>query len=263
MQLVREKTPATALSHDPPRRPLVMPNPSSLVVLTGAGISAESGLPTFRDANGLWEGHRFEEVATPEAFASDPTLVHRFYNLRRAALPSVQPNAAHLALAQLEKEWSGPFLLVTQNVDDLHERAGSQAMRHMHGELRKIRCEGCAGVTSWETDLSADTPCPTCGKKGHLRPDIVWFGEMPFFMDEIQQALRTADLFISIGTSGVVYPAAGFVELARKSGAKRRIEVNLDATDVSGRFNEHRIGPASIEVPKLVNELLSESAFSR
>ena len=166
----------------------------NLVILTGAGISAESGISTFRDAGGLWETHRFEDLASPQGFARDPALVHRFYNLRRAQLRVVQPNAAHVALATLERAWAarGDFLLVTQNVDDLHERAGSQRLLHMHGELRKLRCAACGEVTPWQDDAGTDTPCPGCARAGAMRPDIVWFGEMPYHMEEIGAAMVQA-----------------------------------------------------------------------
>lgn len=225
-----------------------------LVILTGAGISAESGIRTFRDANGLWEDHRIEDVATPEAFQRDPALVQRFYNLRRAQLHETSPNAGHLALARLESEWEGEFLLVTQNVDDLHERAGSRRLLHMHGELRKAWCLACDARAAWTAELAADTACPGCGSAGNLRPDIVWFGEMPYHMDVIQEALEDCELFIAIGTSGQVYPAAGF---ARWAGRARRIEVNPLATPVSADFDEHLRGPAGVTVPALVERLLS------
>lgn len=227
-----------------------------IVILTGAGISAESGLPTFRDANGLWRGHRFEEVASPEAFESNPSLVHEFYNMRRAALKSVVPNPAHEAIARLQREYPGEVILVTQNVDDLHERGGSTQAIHMHGELKKVRCVACEAGQDWEEDLSTETGCQVCGRPGGMRPDIVWFGEMPFHMEKIAAALEKADIFISIGTSGHVYPAAGFVMIAHQAGA-RTIEVNLDATLVSDSFQEQRIGPASVVVPQLVEELFS------
>ncbi len=226
-----------------------------IVILTGAGISAESGLPTFRDANGLWRGHRFEGVASPEAFESTPALVHEFYNMRRAALKTVQPNAAHKAIARLQREYPGEVILVTQNVDDLHERGGSIQVIHMHGELKKVRCVACEADQEWEGDLSTETGCLVCGRPGGMRPDIVWFGEMPFYMEEIAAALSKADIFIAIGTSGHVYPAAGFVMLASEAGA-RTIEVNLDATLVSSAFAEQRVGAASKIVPQLVEELL-------
>lgn len=232
--------------------------PPSLVVLTGAGLSAESGVPTFRGVDGLWEGHRIEEVASPEAFIYTPGLVHRFYNLRRAALKTVEPNAAHHALVRLEKAWPGAFVHITQNVDDLNERAGAQKLLHMHGELKKIRCVWCRTVLRWEEDLAVLAPCPECGQTGKLRPDIVWFGEMPYYIDEITRALETADLFVCIGTSGVVYPAAGFARLAAEKQASRLIEINLEPTGISSHFTEHRHGLASVEVPRLVEELLAE-----
>ena len=226
-------------------------------VLTGAGISAESGIKTFRDHNGLWENHRIEDVATPEAFERQPELVHQFYNLRRRQLQDLQikPNPAHVALSELEKNWEGDFMLVTQNVDNLHERAGSKRLLHMHGELQKIFCVFCDKKRNWLEDLSLETACPECKRKGGLRPDIVWFGEMPYHMPIIQDALENCEVFLSIGTSGKVYPAAGFVQLAWKA---RKIEVNLAGSDVSSDFDEQRTGPASVEVPRLVAELLSE-----
>ena len=224
-----------------------------IVILTGAGVSAESGLPTFRGPDGLWEGHRVEDVATPEAFDRDPHLVHRFYNLRRRALDSVGPNAAHLAIARLQRERR--VTLVTQNVDDHHERAGSTGVIHMHGELRKALCTRCGARMEWIDDMEVDTPCPACGKTGGMRPDIVWFGEMPYRMEEIESALMDADLFAAIGTSGNVYPAAGFVRTARFAGA-RTIEFNNAGTAVSGFFEDHRVGPATVEVKRWVDNLL-------
>jgi NAD-dependent deacetylase len=227
-----------------------------LVILTGSGISAESGIATFRASDGLWEEHRIEDVATPEGYAKDSALVHRFYNERRRKLqlPEIQPNAAHVALAKLESEWEGDFLLVTQNVDDLHERAGSSAVVHMHGSLLKVFCNVCDAHYDWKEDLSNETICPSCKAKGRMRPDIVWFGEMPYRMDEITEALHACKIFISIGTSGLVYPAAGFSQLAWKA---HRYEVNLQSTGISPSFDEHRVGAASVEVPKLVAELLA------
>ena len=229
--------------------------PRRIVILTGAGISAESGVPTFRGPDGLWEGHRVEDVATPQAFRRDPVLVQRFYDARRAALRRVEPNAAHRALARLDAEWPGELLLVTQNVDDLHDRAGSRRMLHMHGELKSAWCLACDRRHSWAESLLDAPSCPACGLSGHMRPDIVWFGEMPYHMDRIEAALMAADLFVSIGTSGNVYPAAGFVDLARHAGA-RCIELNLDPSMTSGRFHESRLGPAGTLVPQLVDELL-------
>lgn len=231
----------------------------NIVVLTGAGMSAESGVPTFRGADGLWEGHRIEEVASPEGFACDPELVHHFYNLRRAALNTVKPNAGHLALARLEREWPGRFLLVTQNVDDLHERAGSKQLIHMHGELLKARCELCGAVLSWSKDLSSGTRCPACGGIGGMRPHIVWFGEMPFEMETITNALKGADLFLSIGTSGVVYPAAGFAQTAARNPSCRLVEFNIESTGISRQFRERVIGPVSVELPRFVEQLLSDT----
>lgn len=232
--------------------------PPSLVVLTGAGLSAESGVPTFRGSYGLWEGHHIEEVASPNSFRWQPDVVHRFYNMRRAGLATVEPNPAHHALARLEKEWPGAFVHVTQNVDDLNERAGATKLLHMHGQLKKVRCVWCKVVLDWVDELQTSTVCPRCGEQGKLRPDIVWFGEMPYHLEEISQALAKVDLFVCIGTSGVVYPAAGFVLQAKRSGATRRIEINLDETEISQDFTEHRTGAAGVEVPRLVEELLAE-----
>jgi NAD-dependent deacetylase len=227
----------------------------SLVILTGAGISAESGIRTFRDQNGLWEDHRIEDVASPEGYRRNPELVQNFYNLRRQQLqdPTVKPNPAHAALARLEQEWEGDFLLVTQNVDNLHVRAGSKRLLHMHGELNSAWCKKCDGRFSWQQDLSAQMSCPGCQAKGGLRPDIVWFGEIPYHMNPIADSLQKAEIFISIGTSGLVYPAAGFV---REAWNAHRIEVNAAESGISDRFHEHRIGMAGTEVPKLVDELL-------
>lgn len=226
-----------------------------VVVLTGAGISAESGLATFRDADGLWEGHRPEDVATPEAFRRDRTLVQRFYDERRASLARVRPNAAHLALADLEQRLGDDLLLVTQNVDDLHERGGSQRVLHMHGQLRRVRCTKCDAGHEWAEDLGHEPRCPSCGRRRALRPDIVWFGEYPHHMDEIHEALTEVDVFASIGTSGVVYPAAGFVDYAHASGATT-VELNLAPTP-HGDFHTVYEGPASEVVPRWVKDLLA------
>jgi NAD-dependent deacetylase len=228
----------------------------NIVILTGAGISAESGLATFRASDGLWEGHRVEEVATPEGFASDPELVHAFYNARRAQLFDVEPNAAHHALARLDAEWPGELLIVTQNVDDLHERAGAKRLLHMHGGGRSAWCLTCDGRSRWEDDMTAESICPACGEVGRLRPDIVWFGEMPYEMDRIEHALMEADLFVSVGTSGAVYPAAGFVQTARYRGA-RTLEMNLEPSQGSHLFHESRVGNAGELVPAWVEEILS------
>lgn len=225
-----------------------------IVVLTGAGISAESGLATFRASDGLWEGHKIEDVATPEAYMRDPYLVNQFYNLRRKQLQDVQPNAAHFALADLAKLWDGEVMIITQNVDDLHERAGANVL-HMHGELLKARCTQTGKTIDWHEDILPDTISPFA-QNASLRPHIVWFGEMPFLMPEIDRALAQCNLFISIGTSGNVYPAAGFVEIARRAGAKC-VELNLEPSLVANRFHESINGKATDIVPQLVEKLLS------
>jgi len=234
----------------------------SIVVLTGAGISVESGLPSFRGAAGLWQGRRLEEVATPEAFARQPALVQRFYDERRRQLldPAIRPNAAHLALAELERRWPDPVVVVTQNIDDLHERAGSRDLIHMHGELLKARCTACAAVHGWQEDLAGAHRCPGCARSGCLRPHVVWFGEMPLELDAIQSALESCALFVAIGTSGQVYPAAGFVEAVRGAGQAHTIEINLEPSAISSRFAEHRRGSAAALVPALVEELLGAPA---
>jgi NAD-dependent deacetylase len=229
---------------------------SNIVILTGAGVSAESGLATFRGPDGLWEGHRVEDVCTPDAYRRDPALVHAFYDARREKLATVQPNAAHEALARLDAEWPGELLLVTQNVDDLHERAGSKRLLHMHGELTSGWCLACDKRFPWEGPMGEGAKCLTCGAVGQVRPDIVWFGEMPYDMDRIDEALQRADLFVSIGTSGAVYPAAGFVQTARYCGA-RTLEMNLEPSFGSVYFEESRTGPAGKLVPEWVDEMLS------
>lgn len=231
-----------------------------IVVLTGAGISAESGLATFRGADGLWEGHRPEEVATPEAFNLDPRLVHRFYNQRRRQLldPAIVPNAAHLALVRLENAWPGGVVIVTQNVDNLHERAGSHGVIHMHGELMRVRCGRCHFDEEWDVDVDVDTACPACGRSGGLRPAIVWFGEIPLHLDRIGEALENCGFFAAIGTSGVVYPAAGFVAEVRRFGRAHTLELNTERSAIGSLFHDHRQGPAGVEVPKLVDELLAQ-----
>ena len=231
----------------------------TIVILTGAGISAESGLPTFRDKDGLWEGYRVEDVACPQAFRRDPELVHRFYNLRRAALESVAPNAAHHALARLQREFSGRVILITQNIDDLHERAGSTDVIHMHGELRKVFCAHCGHGRVWQGDLATGTSCPACERIGGMRPDIVWFGEIPYHMERIESVLGGADVFAAVGTSGHVYPAAGFVSFAKIAGAKT-LEINNAQTLVSDRFDVQLIGPATREVPRWVDAVLGAAA---
>jgi len=226
----------------------------NIVILTGAGISAESGLRTFRADDGLWEDHRVEDVATPQAFRRDPELVQRFYDERRKNIATAQPNAAHTALARLDDEWDGELLLVTQNIDDLHERAGARRVLHMHGEGLSVWCTSCNARHRWTGTLLDAPPCPACGEAA-LRPDIVWFGEMPYRMDEIFAALARADLFVSIGTSGAVYPAAGFVQQAKSAGA-RALELNLERSQGSLWFDETRLGPASELVPAWVEEML-------
>ena len=227
---------------------------STIVILTGAGISAESGIATFRGPGGLWEGHRVEDVCTPDALARDPVLVHRFYDARRAALAAVVPNAAHQALALLDAAWPGDVLIVTQNVDDLHERAGARRLLHMHGELLSALCMACAGRQAWAGNLPPGGQCRACGAAA-LRPDIVFFGEMPYQMDRIAALLARADLFVSIGTSGAVYPAAGFVQTARNFGAQT-LELNLEPSAGSVFFSETRLGAASVLVPEWVVGLL-------
>ncbi|MCW8886820.1 MAG: NAD-dependent protein deacylase [Motiliproteus sp.] len=231
----------------------------SIVILTGAGVSAESGLKTFRASDGLWEDHRVEDVATPEAFNRDPELVQRFYNTRRQQLlsPETQPNSAHRALARLEQDFPGSCLLVTQNIDDLHERAGSQQLIHMHGELLKSRCVASGRIFPVTEDMDPTTQCSCCGQPGNMRPDIVWFGEMPMQMERIYDHLEDCDLFISVGTSGAVYPAAGFVQAANMCGA-HTVELNLEPSKVQSAFSEQIYGPASEVVPAYVEQLLAD-----
>lgn len=229
----------------------------NIVILTGAGVSAESGIDTFRGGGGLWEQHRVEDVATPEAFARDPDLVLRFYDMRRAAIQTKAPNAAHIALGRLDAEWPGELLIVTQNVDDLHERGGAKRLLHMHGEHLLAWCTACDARAVWTGPLIERPPCPECGAAA-LRPDVVWFGEIPYHMAAINDALRNADLFVSIGTSGAVYPAAGFVRNARALGA-RTLELNLEAGQGSSWFHDSRFGPATEVVPAWVDEILRVS----
>lgn len=251
---------------------------ANIVILTGAGISAESGLQTFRAADGLWEGHRVEDVATPQAFLRNPALVHQFYDARRARLSEVEPNAAHSALARLDATWPGELLIVTQNVDDLHERAGAKRLLHMHGDLNRGWCLACDERFSWAGPMqprrappelvegqagrfdklsvsAGGNRCPACEISGQVRPDIVWFGEMPYHMERIEAALMDADLFVSIGTSGAVYPAAGFVQTAKYRGA-RTVEINLEPSQGSLFFDQRRYGAAGAEVPAWVEEML-------
>ncbi|MBU1384947.1 MAG: NAD-dependent deacylase [Alphaproteobacteria bacterium] len=231
-----------------------MGRPRNLVILTGSGISAESGVPTFRADDGLWMGHRVEDVATPQAFARDPALVQDFYNQRRRQLATVHPNAAHRALADLATHWPGEILLVTQNVDDLHDRAHAATppapgfdLIHMHGELLKAQCSVTGDVCDCPGDLAPDQPSPF-HPRGTLRPHIVWFGEFPLQMDRIERALAACDLFVSIGTSGAVWPAAGFVQLANLAGA-RTVELNLEPSRGRRLFDDGLYGPATEVVP--------------
>lgn len=229
----------------------------SILILTGAGVSADSGVPTFRDSMGLWEHHRVEEVASPEGFAVNPSLVHRFYNERRRKLQEgIEPNPAHFAIAQLERDYPGSVWVVTQNIDDLHERGGQENVIHMHGELLKAFCLNCGGVFECRGDLSTESLCTTCQTKGSLRPRVVWFGEMPLQMPMIEKLIEQTDLFIAIGTSGVVYPAAGFVQMAKEAGAET-LEMNIETTD-NFYFDRAIQGKASEVVPVFVNTLLSE-----
>lgn len=231
-----------------------------IVVLTGAGISAESGIKTFRSEDGLWEEYRVEDVATLDGYKRNPQLVLDFYNKRRQdfCLGENRPNAAHYALAELEKNFAGEFLLVTQNIDNLHEQAGSKNIIHMHGELLKVRCAKTNQVIPWETDLTQQDMCHCCQYPSALRPHIVWFGEMPLGLDVIYHHLSGADLFIAIGTSGTVYPAAGFVEEASSVGAQS-IEINLQPSETHHHFDTVMQGKASQVVPELVEQLLSET----
>lgn len=232
----------------------------NIVILTGAGISKESGLDTFRCADGIWARVRLEDVATPEAFVRDPSLVHQFYNARRSALadPAVVPNPAHLALARLEREWPGEVLVVTQNIDDLHDRAGSRNLIHMHGELNKVRCEACGALLDWLTDLGTADACPSCHRSGGLRPHVVWFGEMPLAIDRIYAALDGCDVFMSIGTSGNVYPAAGFVRHVKSYTDAHTVELNLEPSTGASLFDEAIYGAATESVPRFVDRLLAQ-----
>jgi NAD-dependent deacetylase len=234
-----------------------MPVFQRIVVLTGAGISAESGVATFRDKDGIWSKYDVRDVATPEGFGRNPALVHDFYNARRRAHAGIKPNAAHHALARLERELNARVTVVTQNIDALHEAAGSKNLIHMHGELMKALCASCGARHPWTGDLATQTLCPACGNSGGMRPDVVWFGEMPYRMDEIADLVAAADLFISIGTSGNVYPAAGFVADARAAGA-HTVELNLEPSEGISHFAEAIHGAATRIVPDYVESLLRE-----
>ncbi len=232
----------------------------TIVVLTGAGISKESGIDTFRDQDGLWSKYDIEEVATIEAFRRDPKKVLDFYNERRADFRSanIQPNAAHRALARLEQEWHGEVLVVTQNIDLLHEGGGSKNVLHMHGQAGKIRCMACDTLIDSEIELFPHTVCAACGATGTSRPHVVWFGEMPLYMDEIAAALDRCGLFVSIGTSGTVYPAAGFVQHVRMAGVGHTVELNMEPSEGHSLFAERHYGPASRIVPAFVDRVLKE-----
>ncbi|MBK8176509.1 MAG: NAD-dependent protein deacylase [Rhodospirillales bacterium] len=232
----------------------------AIVVLTGAGISKESGLDTFRCEGGIWSRVSLEDVATPEGFARDPVLVHDFYNARRSKLadPQIAPNAAHRALARLEQEWPGEVFIVTQNIDDLHERAGSRNLLHMHGELTKIRCDACDEVFEWRCDLTVDHVCAKCDARGGLRPHVVWFGEMPIGMEQIFAALDRCALFMSVGTSGNVYPAASFVSQVRRNGRAHTVELNLEPSNGATLFAETIYGSATEVVPRYIDTLLAQ-----
>ena len=228
----------------------------NIVILTGAGLSAESGISTFRDKDGIWSKYDISEVATPEAFMKNPHLVHEFYNSRRKSLADVEPNAAHFAIAELESKFSGNVLVVTQNVDNLHERAGSKNLIHMHGEIYQALCGHCDHRVYWQNDLSTEIECGNCNKKDGMRPDVVWFGEFPYKMEEIYEALSQCDLFISIGTSGTVYPASGFVAEARQNGSQT-VELNLEPSEGVSLFHQAIHGKATEVVPQYIRKLLS------
>jgi NAD-dependent deacetylase len=232
----------------------------SIVVLTGAGISKESGLKTFRDADGIWASVRVEDVATPDAFRRDPARVQEFYNIRRASLQTgdILPNSAHKALVRLEQEWPGDVFVVTQNVDNLHEKAGTKNLLHMHGELQKIRCAECGEIIHWEEDITQDQSCARCKVTGSMRPHVVWFGETPMEMQQIYDALGQCGLFISIGTSGIVYPAAGFVQHVRQEGRAHTLELNLEPSEGATMFAEAIYGHATQVVPDYVEKILMD-----
>lgn len=227
----------------------------NIVILTGAGISAESGVSTFRDKDGIWSKIDYRDVATPDGFRRNPERVHQFYNMRRRAHTGITPNAAHGALAELERSYPGSVTIITQNIDALHEAAGSRSLIHMHGEIFQALCQSCGSRTPWHEDIEIDTRCPSCGTRGGMRPDVVWFGEMPYHMEKIADLLENADLFLSIGTSGNVYPAAGFVAQAHANGA-HTVELNLEPSDGISHFAEAIHGPATAIVPAYVSRLL-------
>jgi NAD-dependent deacetylase len=232
----------------------------SIVILTGAGISKESGIDTFRDKDGLWSRFNLEDVATPEGFRRNPKMVLDFYNDRRRDLKNdnIRANAGHKALARLEKEWPGEVLLVTQNIDKLHEEAGSENLIHMHGEMDKARCMHCDEIHDWAEDLAPETECPACAKPEGMRPHVVWFGEMPLEMERIQEALQRCSLFLSVGTSGNVYPAAGFVQEATFRARAHTVELNLEPSEGATLFRETHYGPATEIVPAFVEKVLTK-----
>ena len=231
---------------------------SNITILTGAGISQESGLETFRDPDGIWSKVRIEDVATPEAFVKDPDAVHAFYNMRRARhrVATANPNPAHLALARLEAQWAGDVTVITQNVDTLHETSGSQNLIHMHGVHSKARCNHCQHIVDWQGDMSTADVCEACGSPGGMHPHVVWFGETPLELDRIQAALVECDLFLSIGTSGNVYPAAGFVSIGQQIGRAHTVELNLEPSLGAESFDEGRYGPATEIVSSYVDQLM-------
>ena len=233
-----------------------MPHYHNIFILTGAGISAESGIATFRDPDGLWSKVRPEDVATIDAFRRNPDYVLGFYNMRRGQAKTYEPNAAHFALSELERRHTGTVTLVTQNVDSLHEAAGSENLLHMHGKHGEVWCMACNSRYPWTEELHTHTKCTNCGQAGAMRPNVVWFGEMPYHMDEIDRALSQCDLFLSIGTSGNVYPAAGFVAQARSLGRAHTVELNLEPSEGASMFNETIHGPATEIVPAFVNQIL-------
>ncbi len=234
-------------------------NASHIVILTGAGISAESGLGTFRDAGGLWTSYDLADVATPEGYAKDPALVLDFYNARRLNCRNAAPNQAHQAIARLQREHPGRVTLVTQNIDDLHERGGSGQVIHMHGQIMRALCADCGHQWGWACDMALDDICHSCGTVGVVRPDVVWFGEMPYRMEEIIARTGDCDLFVAIGTSGAVYPAAGFVSEARRRGVAT-LEINLEPSENTHNFDKRLLGPASETVPVWVEGVLGGRA---
>lgn len=240
-----------------------MPLYDKILILTGAGMSAESGLGTFRDKNGIWSEYNLDEVATPEGYLEDPKRCLDFYNMRRTLHSKSEANKAHKALARLEADYPGEVVIVTQNIDNLHEMAGSRNVIHMHGQIDRAICIACDHRYQIAlTELGVDSVCPSCGEQGQQRPDVVWFGEMPKYMDQIQKEISGCFLFLSIGTSGSVYPAAGFVNLARKSGA-HTVELNLEPSDGAVQFHEIHQGKATQVVPSYVDRLMHEAAIAQ